>query len=565
MRHFALFIDNEVRGPLSEYEVQDLIADGSVTAETLCAPAGSTVWEPLSNHFTFGSTLKLNRAPAVARSAEEAEAQANRLDPELRRNLLMYGLADAATVDQLSPAQAETALAARIALIKSKRRWHQFAGLAAFLTALALGAYLGLEDTPVARLLGKAAGGLSKEDPKTAEQTKRLETELRAFDKLRAEADAAVFASPVGGTPARAALIARLRINEKTRFNVTGSVDTAPLAALVEKWSVKLDPTTRLFLLPAPIPSEQARKIEEQSRVLAVVLSPLMDDAGFENLRRETIRSFPDLPGAPESARLKSEVETMKLGELKAMIERIEFRARACEQEGTTANLVGTRAHQAGTLRDWAPKLRAYVGQLQELHSRLQVNVNPAARGKLWSEFNAGPGAELAAWMLSANTQEIKVDAQGGFAIPETAKLDAATAASRLIATSQINNDTVYLAWGSKFLNCRDLASAEIPRDNFLAREEYKVMGKPVVGGRRCIAKARVGGKDLTYERTSPQWRYLTVAREKDNDSLVVGVDAATYDKYAVGQLVPLEVLVGLQTFAQPVESPTPSPLSLAD
>ena len=118
MRHFALFIDNEVRGPLSEYQVQDLISAGTATAETLCAPAGSTEWEPLSNHFTFGSTLKLNRAPAVERTAEEAEAQANRLDPDTRRLLLMYGLADAATVDQLSPAQAETALTARIRDIK---------------------------------------------------------------------------------------------------------------------------------------------------------------------------------------------------------------------------------------------------------------------------------------------------------------------------------------------------------------------------------------------------------------------------------------------------------------
>ena len=144
MRHFALFIDNEVRGPLSEYEVQDLISAGTATAETLCAPAGSTAWEPLSNHFTFGSTLKLNRGPAVERTAEESTAQANRLDPEVRRNLLMYGLADAATVDQFAPAQAEAALAARIAEIQSGRRRHQFAGLGAFLTALALGAYLGL-------------------------------------------------------------------------------------------------------------------------------------------------------------------------------------------------------------------------------------------------------------------------------------------------------------------------------------------------------------------------------------------------------------------------------------
>jgi len=565
MRHFALFIANEVRGPLSEYEVQDLIAAGTATAETLCAPAGSTAWEPLSNHFTFGSTLKLNRGPAVERTEEESTAQANRLDPEVRRNLLMYGLADAATVDQFAPAQAEAALAGRIAEIQSSRRRHQFAGLGAFLTALALGAYLGLADTPVASLLGQAAGIWSKEDPKVTEQTKRLEADLRTFEKLRAEAAAAVFAPPVGGTPALPTLTARLRVAEGSRFNVSGGVDTAPLAGLVGKWNVKLDPTTRLFLLPTPMPTEQAAKVEEQSRVLDVILSPLMDDAGFESLRQETVRNFPDQPGVPESARLKTEVENMKLAELKVMIDRVEFRARACEQQGSTTNLTGSSAQQAGVLREWAPKLRSFAGQLRELHNRLQINVNPAARGKLWSEFNAGPGAELAAWVLGANAQEVKVDAQGAFVIAETAKLDAAAAAGRLLATTQINNDTVYLAWGSKFLNCRDLASAEISKEQLLAREEYKVVDKPLTGGRHCVAKGRVGGRDLTIERTSPQWRFLTVARDKDADSLVVGVDAATYDKFAVGQVVPFEVLNGLRVFARPVESAIPSPLSAAE
>ncbi len=565
MRHFALFIANEVRGPLSEYEVQDLIAAGTATAETLCAPAGSTAWEPLSNHFTFGSTLKLNRGPAVERTEEESTAQANRLDPEVRRNLLMYGLADAATVDQFAPAQAEAALAARIAEIQSSRRRHQFAGLGAFLTALALGAYLGLADTPVASLLGQAAGVWSKEDPKVTEQTKRLEADLRNFEKLRAEAAAAVFAPPVGGTPALPTLTARLRVAEGSRFNVSGGVDTAPLAGLVGKWNVKLDPTTRLFLLPTPMPTEQAAKVEEQSRVLDVILSPLMDDAGFESLRQETVRNFPDQPGVPESARLKTEVENMKLAELKVMIDRVEFRARACEQQGSGTSLTGSSSQQAAVLREWAPKLKSFAGQLRELHNRLQINVNPAARGKLWSEFNAGPGAELAAWVLGANAQEVKVDAQGAFVIAETAKLDAAAAAGRLLATTQINNDTVYLAWGSKFLNCRDLASAEISKEQLLAREEYKVVDKPLTGGRHCVAKGRVGGRELTIERTSPQWRFLTVARDKDADSLVVGVDAATYDKFAVGQVVPFEVLTGLRVFARPVESAIPSPLSAAE
>lgn len=551
MRHFALFIDNEVRGPLSEYEVQDLIAAGTVNGQTLCAPAGSTEWEPLANHFTFGSTLKLNRAPAVEKSEAELAAEANRLDPEVRRSLLMYGLADGATVDQISPAQAEAALAGQIARIQAARRLHLIAGWSAFVLAGATGATLALTDTPVARALGSVALSFTKDDPRQAELARRFETELRTFEKLRADALAATFAAPTGGAPARAALLARLKVNTATGFNLRGEVDTAPLAGLVGKWNVKLDPAVRVFVLPAALPDTVARKIEEQSNVLDAVLAPVLDDAGFDSLRAEVVRGFPEFSAAPESARLKTEVEAMKLPELKAMIERVEFRAQAAEKAPAT--------------KDWSPQLRAFAGQLRDLLARVQTNVNPVARGRRWSEFNAGPGAELAAWVLGADAREAKVDDKGAFVLDETAKLDAAAAATRVLVTTQLNNDTVYLAWGSKFLSCRTLDSHEIPKEQFLAREAYKVVDKPATGGRRCLAKARVGGRELAVERVSPRWHFLTVAREKDADSLVVAVDEETYAKFAVGQVVPFETLASLQVFARPVESPVPAPLSPAE
>jgi hypothetical protein len=551
MRHFALFIDNEVRGPLSEYEVQDLIAAGAANAQTLCAPAGSTEWEPLSNHFTFGSTLKLNRGPALEKTEAEIAAEANRLDPEVRRSLLMYGLADGATVDQISPAQAEAALAGKIAALKAARRRHRLAGWGAFALAGAAGATLALTDTPVARLLGSAALSLTKDDPKLGDQSKRLENELKSFEKLRAEALAVTFANPAGGSPARPALLARLKTNGAAGFNLRGEVDTSPLAGLVAQWNVKLEPGVRVFILPAPLPEDVARKLEEQSSVLEAVLAPMLDNAGFDSLRADIVRNFPAIPGSPDSLRLKAEVEAMKLTELRSVIDRVDFRARAAEQNPAT--------------KDWATKLRAFSAQLRDLQVRQQINGNPAARGRRWSEFNAGAGAELSAWVLGANAREAKVDEHGVFTLAETAKLDAAAAANRLLVTTQLNNDTVYFTWGSKFLSCRTLDNLEIPKEQFLAREEYKVIDKPATGGRRCLAKARVGGRELTVERTSPRWCFLTVAREKDADSLVVAVDADTYAKFAVGQAVPLDVLAELQVFARPVEPRIPSPLSAAE
>jgi len=135
MRQFALFINNEVKGPLTEYEVQDLIQSGEVTADTLCAPLGSEDWQPLSTQFTFGSGLKLSRRANEVRDDDNAEPATPRLDPDLRRQLLLYGLADAATVDQVAPAQA-TVL---IAQIETTLRQKIFAHRVVAVACLALG------------------------------------------------------------------------------------------------------------------------------------------------------------------------------------------------------------------------------------------------------------------------------------------------------------------------------------------------------------------------------------------------------------------------------------------
>ena len=90
MRHFSLLIGNETRGPLTEAEIMAMIADGTLTADMLCAPEGSPDWVPLADHFKFGGTLKLRRSKPVSTEVED-EIAATRLDPDTRRRLLLYG------------------------------------------------------------------------------------------------------------------------------------------------------------------------------------------------------------------------------------------------------------------------------------------------------------------------------------------------------------------------------------------------------------------------------------------------------------------------------------------
>ncbi|NBV79610.1 MAG: hypothetical protein EBR62_07095, partial [Verrucomicrobia bacterium] len=147
------------------------------------------------------------------------------------------------------------------------------------------------------------------------------------------------------------------------------------------------------------------------------------------------------------------------------------------------------------------------------------------------------------------------------FLIPETGKLEPESAAARLLVTAQINGDTVYLAWGSKFLACRDLRSEEIPKDTFLTREQYKVLDKQVTGNRRHYVRYRVGDRDIIANRFSPKWHFFVVARDKDIDPLIVMVDAETFEKFPVGGVVPTELLEKCESFPRLTESPAPAPL----
>jgi len=547
MRQFALFIDNEVRGPLSEYEIQDLINASTVHAETQCAPAGSVEWEPLSNHFTFGSSIKLNKK--VEKSEAEAEVDANRLDVDVRRKLLMYGLADSATVDQISQAQAEIVLAGHEADLQAKITTHRTIGLSAFIVTLALATYVGSFTDIGGSLLGKGAAKFAKDDPKAPDNQKRFDSDVKRFEEIQAQAQLANFQRPTGGQLLRPVLLNRLRIPENQGFKVSGAVDTTPLSNLLTKWNIKLDDVLKVYVLSTPIPADIQQKVTEQAAVLDTVLSPMMDDASFDKLRSEVVASFP-ADAALESARLKGEMEQMKLAELKTAIDRVEFRAREAEKVANTK---------------WAGELRVFAGKLRDLQNRIRINVDPNARKKVWSEFNSGLGAELGAWVLASNAKELKVDQNGNFLIPENGKLEADIAPSRLLVTAQINGDTVYLAWGSKFLACRDLRSEEIPKDTFLTREQYKVLDKPITGNRRHYVRYRVGDKEITANRFSPKWYFLIVAREKDTDPLIVMVDAETHGKFPVGSVVPTEILEKCESFPRLTESPAPAPLLAAE
>jgi len=564
MRQFSLYIDNEVRGPHTEAEVQELINMGTVTADTPCMPEGATEWLPASQFFTFAAKIKLSKR--LEANEEEIALEANRLNPEDRRKLMMYGLADAATVDQVNQTQATAILAEHENNLSQINKRNKIIVGALFVLTLLSTVSFGLFTDIGGALVGKVVGQFIKDDPKSPDSMRRFSNETQRFQELRTESQNAVFAKPTGGQSIQPALNARLKIPANTGYTVTGKIDLKPLNEMLKRWSIKPDSEIKVYLLPSEAPAEVSQKITDQAAVLETILAPVADVPTLEKIKSDLISSFPHDTAITESAALQAEIKNLKLNGIKESIERVEYAAReAARVAQENESKGGPVAEDAKIRRAWGNNLRAFAGKLHDLENRFQIWTNPNSRKKVWSEFNSGPGSEIAAWILSTEAKLIAVNESGEFTVPECAHLDKNTAANNLLVSTRVNGDSVFLAWGSKFLASQEIQSTQIPRDVFLAREEYKVTTHTVTGNRPLVVRYRVGDRELSIRRNSPKWYFLNVAREKDSDSLVVLVSAELQEKYPVGSVVPYSVLLDLELFPRPTESVTPSPFTVAE
>ena len=564
MRSFTFYIDNAVRGPHTETEIQELINLGTVAADTPCMPEGATEWLPASQFFTFAAKIKLSKR--LEASEEEIALEANRLNPDDRRKLMMYGLADAATVDQVNQTQANTILAQHENNLKQINKRNKIIVGTLFVLTLLATVSFGLFTDIGGSLVGKVVSQFIKDDPKQPDSMRRFSNETKRFQELRTESQNAVFAKPTGGQSIQPVLNARLKIPATTGYTVSGKIDLKPLNDMLKRWGINPDSEIKVYLLPSEAPAEVSQKITDQTAVLETILAPVADVATLEKIKSDLISSFPHETTITESAALQNELKYLKLNEIKANIERVEYAAREAvrvAQENESKG--GPLAENAKILRAWGNNLRAYAGKLHDLENRGRIWYNENNRKKVWSEFNSGPGSEIAAWILSTEAKLIPVNESGEFTIPECPNLDKNTAANSIWVSTRINGDSVFLAWGSKFLASQEIQSTQIPRDVFLAREQYKVTTHTVTGDRPLVVRYRVGDRELSIRRPSPKWYFLNVAREKDSDALVLLVSAELQAKYPVGSMVPYSVLLDLELFPRPTESITPSPFTAAE
>ena len=253
----------------------------------------------------------------------------------------------------------------------------------------------------------------------------------------------------------------------------------------------------------------------------------------------------------------------LKANELPLGIDKVLFRAGESDKiaSGRGPKIPGAKpeAH-AG----WGPSLRAFADRLALLRDRIRININPDARREVWSDFNRGPGAELAAWALAKAERTLETGEGGALRMEEGPNLRADALPRRLLVRVRIQEDTVLLPWDSPFLVTGECRAERIPNAVFLEREAYKVVGKAETGGRRHTHRGDVAGRTLVIARESPRWHYISVARDTDNDVVTLRVDEALHRSLSPGQAIPVSTLARYPVHERPTES-NPAPGLLAD
>lgn len=544
MRHFSLLIGNETRGPLTEAEVSAMIAEGVLTADTPCMPEGAQDWAPLSDHFKFGVTLRLKRTKPVSTEAEE-EIAATRLDPDTRRRLLLYGLAEPASVDTFTQVQAMLAIADHEKNVASTNRLHRVVGLAALITMIGGGALLGLSRGFGGDALAFCGELFVKEEVNARTSLLVLRSEIGQFAELKSRAERAVFEKPRGGSPGFNVIASRLRIDPYTSFSLSGQVDTSPLTRKIAAWGLKLDADRRVYVLreaPSPRASEL---LTAQSAVLDDVLSPALDEAGFAQLFAETMSTFPSA-GFPEAGRLRVEAEGMRMSALKIFIDRVDFRAQAASTQSAQ--------------KAWSAELLAFSGRLKALQAKVHALTAPAARQQRWSTFNSGQGAELAAWMLTSGAKDVRLNPDGTFVVTAVSGINS-DSLNQVIVSVRIAGDTVFFPWNSKHLGTGKWTSEPMAKAFLIERERYKVTDKVTVGGRTYYANLQTATHRFVYTRLSPRWRYLALARDTDKDMVYALVDEKTYAAASKGATITPAELAKFSLFLAAEESVRPEGL----
>lgn len=607
MKELVLFIDGRTVGPFTPEEVEARLASGEVSADTPCAEAGAEEWKTLAD---FVPAAKKNGVRIARKTQAEVEemktATSEKLDPDVRKKLLLYNLADSISVDKFTPVQAAAAIEIYEAALKKGKKLKIAAGAGAFVLSAGL-AYAFVDCVPV----GTGPGGQSQKifekvffdppNPDYAKTAKRIASETEKLREVRAEAASARFSAPKGQGSPRQTFLSNVVIENPDISTVTGTVDKNSLAQALSPALLEAA-TFEVVQLPR-VDGAVEELIRAQDETFAYCSKPLWTEKELRAaIARDLAPEFPLDPNVPESAEFIKNLRAFRLGGIEAQLARLVKRtgelARSPEVSAKLQSAVQAKLKEAPELPDpsarkaekrreparaeqngasaadkigrtsaWAAnRLAPFMERFAEWLKDNEIYYSPEARAAVWGAFaeNELPKIEEAA---AKSVHRVPVAADGSFVldgrnprgllvvahfsgragdvwfVPETEDGDSAAPLSLAIRDLKINRRTL------------------TPED-VLMDERYVVAEKEKTGGVPLATSGKLMGKEIFIVRTSPEWFFVTMEKVPAPGSssarkpkVLLGVPAEFFDSVEVGDEVPMEKLLTFERFGRVAES----------
>lgn len=614
MKEYSLFIDDAVSGPLPQAEIEAKIKSGELPADVMIAAPGDAEWRPAKEVLSIRPSVRLSR-----KSADEErrlrEAREEKLDPEVRKKLMLYDLADAISVDKFSPEEASAAIAAYERKQANAKYTKIGVGIGAF--ALTFGAvFFTLDKVQLSGinrgLLAPITEMMVAPNEELPAQIRSTARDIEALDKLREEVNALEFRMPQGGRSPERDFVKRVYIPKEESNFISGKVDASLILAAILPAGKKPDSIEVFFT--KRVSSEARKTIEKAVELLALMKTPLWTDEELATKASEELGSILPAPESGPAARYAEELKSQltKLtasnieqepaewaatlsgevdrqdsqGRFYNPIEKARLLTRTPDKEMLTQlgsaklkkeieNLPKDSPSKHSVVRWCVHDMPPFLDKFQKFVDDNRIFYSAKTREALWKDFTDKSKSLLAEEFELASMDAFPLAEDGSFRIP-------GTRASGMCLSIRFGNTLLYVPGELKIpapdsksevkaFTVKDEKRERVKKEDLVLQEKYRVAKKISVGGKTYFATGKVNKKPIQILRTAPILNYIEVERQGENDPkakpakniCLLIPDKAVFDGMGVGTIVPVEQLLKYEMFQEPKETQAPAKLAL--
>ncbi|MGF0069073.1 DUF4339 domain-containing protein [Candidatus Spyradosoma sp. SGI.093] len=620
MKEYSIFVDGQIAGPFPQAELEAKIKSGELPADVMVAAPGDTEWKPAKEVFGVRPGVRLSRK-SEAEERRLREAREEKLDPEIRRKLMLYDLADAISVDKFSPEQAKAA----VETFERARAREKYVKIGVGVGAFALvfgGLFATLNNVKLSGvnrgLLAPIMEMYSAPNEEYKKQIRATAADIEKLDALRADVEKLRFQTQPG-RPSRPELVKRVVIPKSRAEFISGTISAEPVLAEVLPEGEKPE-EIRIFFTQKSPSSKAKEGLQEQIGLLALSKIPLWTDielaarvvealgeqvpspkgvARYSGSLREQLGqvTVADIAGKPDEwARwLAREVEVQdnqgrfyRPEEKERLLTRKPSRElmnkiNSSKLKKEIENMPKDNPTKAATVRWCVQDMPIFLDKLQKFIDDNRIYYSATAREELWNAWREKYAEELkTAFAEAADAESFPLNEDGTFRIAR------ARDNNLCLRLKLKGGDTLYVPADLRFrprgsedkkaevkaVNMGKIEHLRVKQQDLLPDEKYELVKKISVGGKTYFTTGKIQKRTVNVTRKSPRLNYIEVARvpaededeataRKQRNLCMLVPDEEEFNGMSVGMNVPIEKLLTYEIFPQPKEAQAPSKLSL--